>query len=82
MRDELAITRAETLRLIAVAQQVVSATTIGAAGAGIASVAEATANVSDQEVALEPLRMMRTLLAGFPLEWQVKMVKTLTARTD
>ena len=81
VRDELAITCAETQRLIAIARQVASATDAAPAPAAPIVVAEATADVTDQEVALEALRMMHMLLAGFPLEWQVKMVKTLTART-
>ena len=38
-------------------------------------------DIAEHAVILEALRTMRTLLEGFPVDVQVKMVKALTART-
>jgi hypothetical protein len=38
-------------------------------------------NDNPHELAMEALRMMRDILADFPIEWQVNIVKALTART-
>ena len=82
VRDELAVTRAETRRLIALARQGFVADGWGMHGAATPVIAEELPDNSDPHaLAMEVLRMMRELLSGFSVEWQVMIVKAITART-
>jgi hypothetical protein len=82
VRDELAVTRAETQRLIALARQGFVVDGWGMHGAATPVIAEELPDNSDPHaLAMEVLRMMRELLSGFSAEWQVKIVKAITART-
>ena len=82
VRDEVAITRVETQRLIALARKASSPDSRIAAAAPISLIVEEPPTEVDPHLlALEVLRMMRELLNGFPVEWQVTIVKAITART-
>jgi hypothetical protein len=82
VRDEIAITRAETQRLIAIARQASLATSWIVPDETVALIVEEPPTDEDPHVlAMEVLRMMRELLNGFPVEWQLKIIKALTART-
>jgi hypothetical protein len=107
VRGELAITWAETQRVLALARQVsgangwgdhrdaapVIAAELPADAASHADgwlahpcdappiLAELSADEDLHEMAMEVLRMMRELLNGFPVEWQVSMIRVITART-
>jgi hypothetical protein len=80
--DELAVTRAETQRLIDTARQVsVMLSPIVPNAADTPTVDEAPTEIDPHILAMEVLRMMRELLNGFPAEWQVRIVKAITTRT-
>src|SRR4051812_47110056 len=80
--DDLAATRAETQRLVTLARQGYRTASGAAATATILpSVAEVPVDEDPHALAMEVLRMMRELLNGFSAEWQVKIVKAITART-
>ena len=82
VRDEVAITRVETQRLIALARKASSPDSRIAPAAPISLIVEEPPTEVDPHLlALEVLRMMRELLNGFPVEWQVTIVKAITART-
>ena len=82
VRDEVAITCGETQRLIALARKASSPDGRIAPAAPISLIVEEPPTEVDPHLlALEVLRMMRELLNGFPVEWQVKIVKAITART-
>ncbi|HEU5101126.1 MAG TPA: hypothetical protein VFU22_19010 [Roseiflexaceae bacterium] len=89
VRMALRTTRAETAALIAQARHMPALgayldtgqePTAPPAPAPIVPV-EQTRDATDHEMAMEVLRMMRTLLDGFPTQMQVTIVKALTART-
>jgi hypothetical protein len=46
-----------------------------------AALSAAPQRVDAHDAAMETLRAIRAMLEAFPLEWQVAMVKALTART-
>jgi hypothetical protein len=82
VRDQIAITRAEAQRLITIARQASSAADRTIPEATILPhVDEPPTEVDPHALAMEVLRMIRELLNGFPIEWQVTIVKALTART-
>jgi len=82
VRDEVAITRAETRQLLASAHQASVADFRNVRDNSAPPIVEAPdAEIDPHALALEVLRMMRELLNGFPIEWQVSIVKALTART-
>ena len=82
VRDEVAITRVETQRLMALARKASSPDSRIAPAASISLIVEEPpTDVDPHLLALEVLRMMRELLNGFPVEWQVTIVKAITART-
>ena len=76
VRDDLAITRAETRRLLREAHQ--------EQHAACETAAAALPMITDDDpyaLAMDVLRIMRELLSGFSAEWQVHIVKAITART-
>jgi hypothetical protein len=77
--DELAITRAESQRLLLLARQGESPARGDAATQPI--VEEPPAQEDLHVLAMEVLRMMGELLNGFRVEWQVSIIKVITART-
>jgi hypothetical protein len=82
VRDQLAITRAESQRLLTLARQEDSTASITAdTAATLPIVEEPRAEEELHVLAMEVLHMMRELLNGFPVEWQVSIVKVITART-
>ena len=82
VRDEIAITRAETQRLISIARQTSPGADRTTPEATIQPIVdEPLTEVDPHVLAMEVLRMMRELLNGFPIDWQLRIVKALTART-
>jgi hypothetical protein len=81
VRAEVALTRAETRRLIELSHQASALDAWSIPNAVAPIVEEPPADLDPHELAMEVLRLMRELLNGFPVEWQVNIVKALTART-
>jgi hypothetical protein len=79
--DEVAITRTETQRLLAIARQAPPVDIRITAQDAAPPIIEQLPDDDPHDLALETLRMMRELLNEFPAEWQVKIVKAITART-
>jgi hypothetical protein len=83
-RKELAITRQETRALIERSQQIHNAAVWFAATPPSEAPAPAAAYNPLEEPnahALETLRTIRDLLNGYPIEWQVTLVRILAVRT-
>jgi len=94
---ELASTRTETQRVLALARQASAAdgrgirhdaepaaempANIRAEDSIVRSTGELVTNDDPHVLALAVLRTMRDLLSDFPLEWQVQIIKAITART-
>jgi len=97
VRKELASTQTETQRVLALARQVSPAdgwgirhdaepvavlpTDTQVADSIVRSTGELVTNDDPHVLAMAVLRTMRDLLSDFPLEWQVKIIKAITART-
>jgi hypothetical protein len=82
VRSELAITRAESQRLLMAARQAEStASRTADTAATLPMVEEPPAEEDLHVLAMEVLHVMRELLSEFPVEWQVSIVKVITART-
>jgi hypothetical protein len=79
LRNELVLTLAETQRLISEGGPVAPALKIIAVDAQIECIENAIVTSADQAMALEVVRTMIGLMAGFPLEWQFKIIKVLMA---
>jgi hypothetical protein len=84
-REDIAIVHNEIILRLAETRRIIAAVPWEAAPApeppASSIVMEASDDVTDQTMALEVVRMMIALMAGFPLEWQLKIIKVLTART-
>jgi hypothetical protein len=88
VRRALADTRAQTQQLIAQSRQTPRCdgwNTLAPAANDVptaeAACPDPPTNDTPHELAMEALRMMRDIIADFPIEWQINIVKALTART-
>jgi hypothetical protein len=77
LHNELILTLAETRRLIAAARPVAALVPTSLV---LAIVEDTDDAVTDH--AVDALRVMVSILSGFSIEWQFKLIKVLTARTS
>jgi len=77
----LTITRAETQRLLDLARQNARTNSVNSSDTiGVTSTAEPR-DPDPYVLAMDALHLIRDILSDFPLEWQVHVVKALTAQT-